>query len=257
MNRSKSLLIILLAAMPAAAAWADAPPPPPPEGIWTGKGQAGFVGTQGNTDSKALNAAIDMALLEGPWKHALHLGGLYGENNGITSADRWDAGWQSNYAISSDLFGFGGLRYAHDMFSGFRYQVSGTVGLGYKFIDDSTTKLSGQVGVGYRKSQQELLDKTTNPPLIYRTDGKSSSDAIVTAGLDYSQVLTATTTLSDKLLVESGSSDTLITNAFALTVKMSDKLALSVGYSLQDNTKPPPGLKKLDSEETVNLVYAF
>jgi putative salt-induced outer membrane protein YdiY len=30
-----------------------------------------------------------------------------------------------------------------------------------------------------------------------------------------------------------------------------------VGYTLQDNTKPPAGLKKLDSLETVNLVYAF
>ena len=38
---------------------------------------------------------------------------------------------------------------------------------------------------------------------------------------------------------------------------MSDKLALSLAYGLQDNTKPPAGLKKLDTIETINLVYAF
>ena len=47
------------------------------------------------------------------------------------------------------------------------------------------------------------------------------------------------------------------TNTLALTVKMSTKLALSLGYNLQDNTSPPPGLKKVDTLETVNLVYSF
>jgi len=245
MKRSKSLLLTLIAALPAAAALADAPPPPPPEGVWTGKGQAGFVGTQGNTDSTALNAAIDMAMIEGPWKHALHLGGLYSKNNGVTSAERWDAGWQSNYSFDSKLFGFGGLRYARDLFSGFSYQASATAGVGYKFIDDATTKLSGQVGAGYRKTQ---LDDVTH---------STTSDVIGTAGLDYSQALTSTTLLTDKLLLESGKSDTLISNTIAVAVKMSDKLALSVGYTVQDNSKPPPGLKKFDGAETVNLVYAF
>ncbi|HWG70678.1 MAG TPA: DUF481 domain-containing protein [Steroidobacteraceae bacterium] len=53
------------------------------------------------------------------------------------------------------------------------------------------------------------------------------------------------------------SDDTLITDALELTVKMSTNLALSLGYGLQDNTKPPAGLKKIDTVETVNLVFAF
>jgi len=40
-------------------------------------------------------------------------------------------------------------------------------------------------------------------------------------------------------------------------VKISTKLALSVGYTVQDNTKPPAGLKRVDTLETVNLVYSF
>ena len=59
------------------------------------------------------------------------------------------------------------------------------------------------------------------------------------------------------MLVNSGSINTLATNTLALTVKMSTKLALSLGYNVQDNTSPPPGLKKVDTLETVNLVYAF
>ena len=47
------------------------------------------------------------------------------------------------------------------------------------------------------------------------------------------------------------------TNALAVSVKISTKLALSVGYAIQDNSKPPEGAKKLDTLETVNIVYSF
>jgi len=85
----------------------------------------------------------------------------------------------------------------------------------------------------------------------------SQNSVIGTLGVNYSQALTKTTTLSDILPVNSGSINTLATNTLALTVKMSTKLALSLGYNLQDNTSPPPGLKKVDTLDTVNVVYAF
>ena len=101
-------------------------------------------------------------------------------------------------------------------------------------------------------------DLTTEPDgSTVRTLLPTDNGVVFTAGLDYSQAFTKTTTLTNKLLVEDGSGDTLITDALALTVKMSTRLALSIGYSLQDNTKPPDGLKKVDSVETVNLVFSF
>jgi putative salt-induced outer membrane protein YdiY len=40
-------------------------PPPPPQDVWTGKGQAGHTSSQGNSEAKSANAAIDMAFLDG------------------------------------------------------------------------------------------------------------------------------------------------------------------------------------------------
>ena len=256
MSKLTAFALCISVLTPVAACYAD-DPPPPPEDVWTGKGQAGYLSSHGNTDSKSANAAIDMALVDGLWKHAFHFGGLYGENNGITSAERWDTNWQTNYSLTTDLFTFGGLRYSHDMFSGFDYQETITGGLGYKFFDTASTKLSAQVGVGFRREQPELLTKDSSGAVTARTFEPSQSGVIGTAGIDFSQMLSSTTTLTDKFLVESGSQDTLITNALALSVKMSQKLALSVGYAIQDNTKPPAPLKKLDTVETLNLVYAF
>lgn len=42
-----------------------------------------------------------------------------------------------------------------------------------------------------------------------------------------------------------------------LAVKMSTKLALTVGYGVTDNTNPPAPLKKVDTISTVNLQYSF
>ncbi len=252
----RSILILILSGITPLIAWGDEAPPRPQD-VWTGKGQAGYVSSSGNTETKSANAAIDMAYLSGPWDHMFHLGGLYGKNAGIVSAERWDTLWQTNYSLTTDLFTFGALRYAHDMFSGFDYQASGAVGLGYKFINTKDTQLSAQVGVGYQEVRPEIITKDADGAVTDRVLLPSQGGVMGTVGLTYSQALTSSTTLSDKLLVNAASADTLVTNSLALAVKISTKLALSLGYAIENNSKPPVGLKKLDSLETVNLVYSF
>ena len=93
--------------------------------------------------------------------------------------------------------------------------------------------------------------------MISRTPLDATGEAIATAGLDFSHAFTKTTVFTNKFLTEAGSSDILLHDELALTVKMSDKLALSVGYAITDNTKPPRPLKKIDTVATVNLVFGF
>ena len=211
---------------------------------WKGKGEAGIVFASGNTDTDSVNLKLSMSKDVDLWKHALDMSYLRASNNGTTSANRFIGGWQSNYNFSARTFAFGGLRYEHDEFSGFDYQASASTGLGYKFYDTDAIKFSGQAGVGYRR----LKDGVT---------GETSGNAIFVAGLDYENAITATTKIVDKFHTESGSDNTLLTNFLGVEVKMSDKLALSAGYDVHQNTKPPPGKKKTDTLTTLNLVYAF
>jgi putative salt-induced outer membrane protein len=243
---------------PAVSVWADgAPAPPPPMGVWIGKGQVGFLNSRGNSDSESINGNIDMSRYDGPWKNEIYLGGLYGKSGGIVSAERWEAREQSNYTVSGNLFAFGGLRYEHDWFDGFQYQASVTAGMGYKFIDTVDTKLSGQVGAGYRRLRPEDIIKNADGVVIDRILQDASGEAIGTAGVDYSHAFTKTSTLTNKFLMETGSANTLLHDDIAVSVKMTDKLALSVGYGVTDNTHPPGTLKKLDTVTTVNLAFAF
>jgi putative salt-induced outer membrane protein len=233
------------------------PPPPPPMHVWTGAGQLGFVASQGNSPAKSANAVLDASYTAQPWTHMFHFDFLYSESAEIVSAERWDALWQSNYNLTSDLFVFGQARYGHDLFDGFQYQATGTAGFGYNFIKTASITLSAQLGAGYLAQRPEALMKNAAGAVTERTLEASQNGAIVTAGLNYSQKISSTTTLTDSLLVYGGSGNSLITNNLALVVKMSTKFALSLGYNIQDNTQPPPGLKSLDTFESVNLVYSF
>jgi putative salt-induced outer membrane protein len=103
----------------------------------------------------------------------------------------------------------------------------------------------------------ELLTMDATGAVIARTPGESSGNAIGTAGFDYAHLFNASTKITDKMLVESGAGNTSLENDVALVVSMSKKLALSAGFTFQDNTEPPPGLKKTNTLTTLNLVYAF
>ncbi len=130
--------------------------------------------------------------------------------------------------------------------------------MGYKFLDTDSDKLVGQIGAGYRRLRPEEINKDPSSGLVTsRVPGETSGEAIGTAGLDYSHAFTKTTLLTNKFLVESGSTNTMLQDNIALNVKMSNKLALSVGYGFTNNSNPPPTIKKLDTVATVNVVFAI
>jgi len=256
--RARNIVSIIgvLATAAATTARADDAPPPTPEG-WSGKGQLGFLSTHGNTSSDSANAKLDLTYLEEPWKHTLSLLGFYGKSGDIVSAERFEAQLQSNYDLTSRLYAFGMLHYTHDEFNGFVYQAEATVGLGYKILDTNADKLSVQLGPGYQRLRPEDLHKDADGAVIQRTPGDTESGAIASFGASYEHDFNANTKLTDKLLIESGAANTSVENDLSVQVKMSAKLALAAGWTIQNNSKPPAGLKSEDTSETLSLVYSF
>ena len=234
----------------------DTPPPPPPDG-WSGKGQAGYVMSRGNTDSDSGNAKLDVVDLNGDWKHTLHLEGLYGRSADIVSAERWAGQFQSNYQFTPRAFLFGAIHYLDDEFSGFEYQGDVSVGAGYKFLETKADKLAAQIGAGYRRLRPEILTLDAAGAVVARTLEESEGNAVGTGEIDYEHDFNASTKVTEKYLIASGAGNTSMEDDVALVVNMSKKLALSAGFTYQQNSQPPPGLKKSNTLTTLNLVYAF
>lgn len=231
--------------------------PPPPQDTWIGKGQFGFLDSKGNSDAESVNGNLDLARIDGPWKNEIYLGALYGESAGIVSAERFEGREQTNYTFSKDLFAFGGLRYEHDLFDGFAYQASLTGGIGYNVINTADTQLTTQLGAGFRRLQPEIINKNQFGVVTERIPQEAQSGAIGTATVNYSHKFNPSTILSNTLVAESGAQNTMLQDNLQLAVKMTTKLALTVGYGVTDNTKPPAPLKKVDTVSTVNLQYSF
>jgi len=257
-HRALAAAALAVAALPATHVRADdTPAPPPPQHEWIGKGQAGFLDAKGNSTGESINGMLDLTRYDGDWKNALHVEGYYGKSADVLSAERWIVKEQTDYTITGDFFGFGGLRFEHDEFDGFVYQASFTLGAGYKILDTASDKLTVQAGPGFKRFRPENITKNGSGEVILRMPLEAQSEAIADAEVDYAHTFSPSTTLSNKLVVEYGSANSLTTDQVALAVKMSTKLALSVGYQFTENSKPPVGLKKVDTVTTVNLVYSF
>lgn len=211
---------------------------------WKGKGELGVVMARGNSEADTVNAKLDMAEESERWKNGFGIAALRASNDGEKNAERYNAFWQTDYKFSDRSYWYGGLRYEDDRFSGFDYQASLTTGIGHKFIDTETTKLSGQAGAGYRRLKNAVT-------------GKEFDNAIFGGELKYEHTLTETTKLVDKFVIEAGSENTFMSNELAVQVKMTDSLSLAAGLGVRYNTDPPAGRKKTDTLTTLNIVYGF
>jgi putative salt-induced outer membrane protein len=221
---------------------------------WTGKGELGAAFASGNTDNENVNAKLELANELEKWKHSFGLSGQYASDSSSTTGQRWELYGQSDYKINARDFWFGAARYEDDRFSGFDYQATISTGLGRKFIDTERTKLVGSAGVGFKYFEtRDVLDDAGQ--IIAR--GDTGSGLIFRGTVDFEHGLTDNTRVIDKFLVESGADNTFLQNDLALQVKMTEVLALSVGYSVRHNTDPPTGYEKTDTLTTVNLVYEF
>lgn len=239
--RFASALLALALLAPLAPAWAQTTAP----NGWVGKGELGYVLARGNTDSSTLSGKTEATDTLDAWTNILGGSVLRADSAGVTSANRYELHGQSNYKISAEGYVFGGLRFEHDDFSSFAHQAIVDAGYGYKFVDTPDTKLAGELGLGYRRSKVRLTQQ-------------DEGDGIVRAAMNYEHAFNAATKVLDKFGVESGSNDTLITNDLALQVKMSDRLALSLDYSVRHHsTISGTTLYKTDQLTTANLVFSF
>ncbi len=222
---------------------------------WSNRSEVGFVAARGNTVTETANAKIQIARETQDWKNTFAASGLYGRASNIESAQRWDARYQLDHFIRAQTFWFISGRYEDDSYSGFAYQGTASAGFGRKFFDTQLTKLTGQVGVGYRSLRPEDLIRDESNAVIARIPGEREEDIVGNASLTLEHSFNDNVKVLESMLVETGSANTQTKNDLALQVKMTEVLAMSLGFSLRRNSQPLPGLKKTDTLTTVNIVY--
>lgn len=217
---------------------------------WITKAEAGLVSARGNTHTDTSNAKFDVARSMGRWKNSLGLSGVYAADETGAISQRWDARAQTEFTFDTRSFTFASVRYEDDRFSGFEYQTTYAAGFGRRFIDTDRTKLSAQLGVGYKvfETQASVSDGVVIP-------SERGEDPVAQSVVEYEQALTDNTRVRNKLLTEWGPENSSVQNDLALQINMTRVLALAIGYSVRYNTQPPDGFNTTDTLSTVNLVF--
>ena len=212
---------------------------------WEGSGEFGFVNTTGNTETVALNLKLNIIRTGERWRHRFTGTALVTSEDGNKDNERYTTEIQSDRKFNEKSWLFGAYRWDADKFGSYDPQLSLTAGYGRQLMNSEKHILKGEFGAGYRK-----LKETDS--------GNSSSEAIARFLLDDSWQIFKSTRWTNRLLVESGSSNTFIQFNTGLAVSMTDRFAVKLGIELRNNTKVPPGdSKHTDTITSANLVYNF
>lgn len=226
------------------------------DGAWTGTGELGLAVARGNSRSENLNTKLKLENEDGRWKHKFNVAALRSKgevkgdfnNDGVPderfdlTANRYEFGASSAIKMNERAYWVGALRYEQDDFASYENQTTFALSYGYEAIDNEKTKLSAEVGPGYRRAK------------IART-GDTETGAILRGQLDYKHQLTESTSIGNLLLVESGDDNTFAQNDLGLSVAINSRFALKAAIQWRYNSETEPGTKSSDTLTTVNLVY--
>ncbi len=211
---------------------------------FSGTGEFGLVVNRGNSDSEAANARLEMLWKGEIWENEASAVGVYARDSGTTSANRFTLANTLKRNLSDRTYLGGSLRYDRDKFSSYRYQASVAGTYGYRVLTGDVHFLTLEAGPGYQFNEIRSTDETEN-------------QVILRARASYEWVISESTSLSNKLLIESGSKNTFAENALALTVAVNDRISLGSGVTVRHNTDVEPGTEKTDTLTTLTLAYNF
>ncbi len=236
-------LIALAAALPTAYAQ------PKTDGLWRGTAGAGLSITSGNTDTQAVNLAVDMASATATDKITLGGGINYGKSKvaGLTTttANKWAGAGQYDYNLNPKMFVFGKLGLEGDNLQGvdlaLRTSLAG--GVGYKLIESKNLSFTVFGGAAYSTDKYDV-SKT-----ISGKTGKSFNRASLFLAEESQHVLSPTTSFKQRLEVYpglSGDKAQILKFTAGLSVAMSSTMSLNVGLTNNYNSKAANGTKKND-----------
>ncbi len=212
---------------------------------WEGLGEFGFVNTTGNTESTALNLKLNFTYNMERWRHRFLATALMTSEDGIEDNERYTAELQSDRHLNEKSWLFGVFRWDADKFGSYDPQMSLSAGYGRLLMKSEKHEMKGEIGAGYRKLEE-------------RISGLKTSEAIVRFLLEDHWQVFSTTTWDNRLLVETGSSNTFTQFDTGLAVSMTDAFAVKLGWQMRHNSKiPPEDEHNTDTVTSINLVYNF
>jgi putative salt-induced outer membrane protein YdiY len=212
---------------------------------WEKSASAGLTLTKGNSDTLTVTADI---LAARKWsQEELNLGASlsYGENTGVKNNETARAFGQFNHLFTERFYGYLRGEALHDAVADVEYRVTLSPGVGYYFIKNETTRLSGEVGPGMVIEKQGRTEKTYfTARLAEKFDHKLSDRARIWQSVEF---LPQIDDLNNYIINAEVGVESAITKKLSLRVYAQDTY----------DREPAPGRKQNDIKLVSALAWKF
>lgn len=206
----------------------------------------GFVDASGNSDVRSFNLGEKLTWRLAPWVFTQTARALYGETDGVTTTESYDAGARAEYRITRRLGAFVLLAYQRDPFAGVAVRWGVGPGVGFAVLQAPRDTLSVDAAVTAQRERSttnvEQRFTAARTGLFYKH--LFSAAAFVTQAFEWTANLE---TMDDQRL----NSET------ALTAPLSRQIALRVAYLIRFDNLPEPGFERTDRILTTGVQIAF
>lgn len=216
-----------------------------PNQTWIAEIALGATLATGNTERKGADLDAKAKYRSGRVEDRYKFVAELGRDSGVTTSQRWVAGYESSIDIQDGLFALGFVQYEDDKFSGFQSEVEAGLGVGYRVLQTSTMLLSVNAGPGYRigKLQAPLADE---------------KEIFARGTALFEWTISDNAKLSNDFAIRWDDERTKIENTLAVTSKLVGSLAARASFNVRHTTSPPRAtLKKTDTVTKLALVYSF
>lgn len=235
-------------AAPGTSAAASGTPAAAPEpggllGGWQGEAELGGTIKTGNTDETGVSAGLELAT-DGPrWARDLNIKIDRKSESGELTTDRYFLAYSHQRKLTPRLYVAGVLWGERDIFAGYEYRFSESLGLGYRLFDRPGLKLRVEAGPALR--QAEYLSQDFDSNVAARAAGYLAWR--LTPRLNYTQSLVAYLDSTNSTLLA----------ASALTTKLEGRLSARFSYEVRHEAAPPADREQTDTTTRLTLVMDF
>jgi putative salt-induced outer membrane protein YdiY len=236
-------LVLMVLALPGRAS-SQAPDSTPSP--WKGSLDLGLVAASGNTDLTTFSLGERLEYLKGKWAVTQGAKMVYGENNGVESANEYAVYLRPAYGLSARWKGYVLASWDRNTFIGISQRFQEGLGASFEALQGPRHFLALDVGASW--FQQEF------------TSGVSTSIPTARGQVAYKYALTPKAYLQNIFVylpnLEDGG-DYRINNELALVAPVAGRLALKASYLLQYQNAPQPGFGTTDNLYTTGLQVTF
>lgn len=210
---------------------------------WGGQGEAGGFISSGNTENRGLAVGVNLGKETRHWKHTLRGVMDYQEDNGVTSRERYFAGYEGNWKFTERGYAVLALSWEQDRFTGFTSRFTQAIGIGYRLVDTPRLTIAVDGGPALRQTRF--------------TNGINENTLAARAGLNGKWIITDRLTFTQTATYYADNVNNSLLSLSQLTAKLNGRLSARFSFQLNNESDPPAGRENTDTVTRATLVYNF